>query len=61
MFSLPVKQTDTSVIPKGPYCYKVVGMQANGFCSYLQLGDWMKGGTFLLWDAVKECNINEDE
>lgn len=31
--------------------------QANGYCSYLKLGDWMEDGTFLLWDQVKECGV----
>lgn len=33
--------------------------QDNGYCSYLQMGDWdMSLG--MLWDQVKECGINED-
>lgn len=32
--------------------------QENGYCAYLELGDWdMEGG--LLWDQCKECGINE--
>jgi hypothetical protein len=34
--------------------------QMNGYCALLKKGDWMKDGTFLLWDQVKECGINED-
>ncbi len=30
------------------------------YCRYLKLGDWMEEGTFLLWDQVKECGINDD-
>jgi len=33
--------------------------QTSGYCSFLEIGDWMDGGTFLLWDQVKECGINE--
>lgn len=36
----------------------------NGFCTFLGLRDWDEGSGTLLWDAVKECNINrwnEDE
>jgi hypothetical protein len=33
--------------------------QDNGFCSYLNKGDWEENGTSLLWDQVKECGINE--
>lgn len=34
--------------------------QANGYCRLLQAGDWMPRphGTMLLWDQVKECDIN---
>lgn len=34
--------------------------QESGYCSYLKKGDWMteaEGGTFLLWDQVKECGV----
>ena len=30
-----------------------------GYCHYLKDGDW--GGTFLLWDQVKECCVNLEE
>ncbi len=29
----------------------------NGYCSYLERGDWEIGG--LLWDQVKECGENQ--
>ncbi len=32
--------------------------QQGGYCSYLKKGDWEEGGTFLLWDMVKECDVN---
>ena len=32
--------------------------QFNGYCSYMEIGDWETGG--LLWDMVKECGENED-
>lgn len=35
------------------------GDQNNGYCSYLEVGDWEEGG-FLLWDQVKLCDINEE-
>lgn len=35
--------------------------QSNGYCKYLELGDWMDNGTMLLWDCVKECNINTND
>jgi hypothetical protein len=60
-------------IPNGPYCYGVNGYlcpfwkinenkphQLNGYCEYLKLGDWMQGYSSVLWDQVKECDINED-
>lgn len=34
--------------------------QMNGYCGYLGSGDWEDEGTFLLWDQVKECGVNED-
>jgi hypothetical protein len=45
-------EKDTSVIPKGPYCYDENGVcpywslnayhheQENGYCAYLERGDW---------------------
>jgi hypothetical protein len=33
--------------------------QMNGYCSFLEKGDWQDDGTMLLWDQVKECQINE--
>jgi len=35
--------------------------QMNGHCSYLDEGDWEGEGMSLLWDMVKECNINTEE
>lgn len=34
--------------------------QSNGYCHYLEVGDWQNAGPFLLWDQVKECGVNED-
>lgn len=34
--------------------------QQNGYCSFLDAGDWQEDGTMLLWDQVKECGINDD-
>ena len=59
------------IIPKGCYCYDANGVcpywhkdarheeQDNGYCSYLKRGDWDDNSSGLLWDQVKECNINE--
>ena len=61
-----------SRIPEGPYCYDGNGIcpwwtrnntkpeQDNGYCGYLQLGDWESKGLSLLWDQCKECGINDD-
>jgi hypothetical protein len=58
-------------IPQGLYCYDENGRcpwwsvnlrypkQNNGYCSYLEKGDWMDNFG-LLWDQVKECGVNED-
>ena len=35
--------------------------QESGYCSFLELGDWMENGTSLLWDQCKECGINYDD
>ena len=69
-------------IPKGDYCYSVVGYtsnklsisacpywsmdisrpsQENGYCSYLRMGDWEFDSLSLLWDQVKECEVNLDD
>ena len=61
------------IIPKGPYCYDEnglcpfwdahpeMGKQSYGYCNYIQKGDWMSGGTMLLWDQCKECGINDSD
>jgi len=65
------------VIPNGQYCYHKPGRRdscpfwelrndkperENGYCSFLRRGDWeVKNETSLLWDQVKECEINMDE
>lgn len=66
------KDKPTNKIPKGVYCYDENGIcpywkkcadrpeQENGYCEYLEQGDWEM--TFgLLWDQCKECGINEDD
>lgn len=35
--------------------------QENGYCSFLEEGDWESEGLSLLWDQVKECGINLQE
>ena len=61
-----------SLIPKGLYCYGYNGVRCpywsmredkpemlNGYCSFLEIGDWMGiDSVDLLWDQVKECEIN---
>jgi len=44
-----------------PYWDKVEGKpkQGDGYCHYLETGDWEEGNLSLLWDQVKECGINE--
>lgn len=60
-------------IPRGIYCYtKYLGLfyvcpfwsrdlskeeQEDGYCYYLQRGDWETEGLSLLWDQCKECGI----
>lgn len=53
------------VIPKGLYCYDENGAcpywslssehEGDGYCSFLDLGDW-NTDTSLLWDQVKDGN-----
>lgn len=59
-------------IPQGAYCYDEHGIcpywskrndkpaQENGYCSFLGRGDWEAKHLSLLWDQVKECNLNND-
>jgi len=63
------KLADTSCIPMGsncdgcPYARAIPGKpdQQDGYCAYLDLGDWMtKLGFSLLWDGLKECKVNLD-
>lgn len=63
----------TSVIPKGCYCYdengncpywdKIRGKpeQEDGFCWFMEQGDWGEGSGGLLWDQCKSCGINDLE
>ena len=32
--------------------------QMNGYCWFLEKGDWEEDGTDLLFDQVKECGVN---
>jgi len=34
--------------------------QSNGYCWYIEKGDWEEDGTFLLFDQCKECGIKND-
>jgi hypothetical protein len=67
---------DQSLIPDGIYCYGIRNnqryicpywsirkdkpKQENGYCSFLDNGDWEYECSGLLWDQVKECGINEE-
>lgn len=35
--------------------------QMNGYCWYMEMGDWEDGGGGLLWDQIKECGINDSD
>ena len=61
------------LIPKGPYCLGTNGYlcpfwktidskpyQLNGYCEYLDVGDWMTEYSSELWDQIKYCDVNED-
>jgi hypothetical protein len=61
---------DISKIPLGTYCYdengvcpywKIVGIKC-GYCAYMDMSDEdFEGYCSLLWDQVKECDLNLDE
>lgn len=67
----------TDIIPQGHYCYSGWGEeiklcpywskkdgvpeQESGHCSFLGYGDTDTQGSGILWDQVKECNINMPE
>lgn len=36
------------------------GESPGAYCRYLKAGDWTEGGTWLLWDLVKECGVRDD-
>lgn len=46
-------------IKRCPYWDRVDGYhyQNNGFCHWLDSGDWESKGHSLLWDQVKECGL----
>jgi hypothetical protein len=62
-------------IPDGMYCYTYRDDeyypcpfhnhnaeeedQNDGYCAYLNMGDWMDKSSGLLWDQIKDCNIND--
>ena len=64
---------DEARIPPGPYCYygdtlcpywdrrEDMPEQMNGYCSFLEVGDWEGPGLGMLWDQCKECGVNLDE
>ena len=66
------KEKGESVIPHGIYCYDEKGHcpyldtingkpgQMNGYCWFLEVGDWEESGGGLLWDQCKSCNINDN-
>ena len=65
------REKGTSVIPRGDYCYDAKGncqywdvikgkpRQCNGFCWFLEEGDWEDDTLGLLWDQVKSCPHNQ--
>ncbi|MBT9167225.1 MAG: hypothetical protein DDT19_00550 [Syntrophomonadaceae bacterium] len=65
---------DVAIIPRGLYCYekndkdnvcpywslkRERGKQKNGYCAFMEQGDWQFGGA--LWKRIKECGIKEEE
>ena len=35
--------------------------QMNGYCWFLEEGDWENGGGGLLWDQCKYCGVNDSD
>lgn len=35
--------------------------QENGYCAFMEQGDWDSEHLSLLWDQVKECGVNMDD
>lgn len=58
-----VTDDGTFVYPVKPCPYWAVDpsreKQSNGYCAYLKCGDWEEGGTFHLFDQVKECGVRD--
>jgi len=60
-----------SLIPEGHYCYGKrmrcpfwdnvphFPKQNNGYCHFLNRGDFQEEGLGLIWDSIKECGVNE--
>lgn len=56
-------------IPQGSYCYDEEGLcpywtvnknkphQMNGYCYFMEMGDWQSENSSLIWNQVKECTI----
>lgn len=44
-----------------PYWAQDVSKEAsdNGYCAFLQKGDWGSPNTSFLWDHCKECGVNQ--
>lgn len=67
-------KTVVSTVPEGIYCHGVKDghrftcpyweivpgkeTQNNGYCGLLRQGDWEEKGSGLLWDQVKDCDVN---
>lgn len=50
------------IINKCPYWHLDIDRESqnNGYCDYLEIGDWQSDSLSLLWDQVKECGIHTD-
>lgn len=65
MTEITPKDGSRAMVPEAKLCpyWKRRGdkpEQANGYCRLMKAGDWMPQPfrTVLLWDQVKECDIN---
>ena len=54
------------IMPWAIYCpYREIikdkPSQSNGYCHFLEQGDWEDGGTMLIWDGCKECGVYQSD
>lgn len=75
--SMCLDSKDTECIPNGMYCHSSkkddhytcpywaiaedMPYQMDGYCKFLERGDWQLGPHSLLWDKCKVCGVNMED